>query len=214
MEIETEKQRPNYGQLISVPHKDTIRLLEVYVKRSLSLNDGAFRERRAKSKEKWVTIPRRQRRHSSDPSVHLGDGLNDERIGTFVASESPTTQPEPQPEIQPETQPDTHPEEPEKPTKKSKKIKTPKTFWKSFLGLFSRKGDEEPESSSEMPEASPSEPSGTTTPVTVQKKKSMRKRSIKRRFSRRRLSQNKSKQETIKDLNPADITMVESKFQV
>ncbi|CAK6967215.1 uncharacterized protein LOC128355940 [Scomber scombrus] len=216
METQTEKQRPNYGQLISVPHKDTIRLLEVYVKRSLSLNEGALRERRTKSKEKWVTIPRRQRRHSSDPSLHLADGLNDERIGTFAASESPTTQPEAQPEAQPEvqaeTQPDTYPEEPEKPTKKSKKIKKPRTFWKSFLGLFSRKGDEEPESSSEMPEASPSEPSGTclsTTPVTVQKKKSTRKRSLKRRFSRRRLS-NKSKQETVKDLNPEDITMVET----
>lgn len=207
MEIQSEKQRPSNGQLISVPRKDTIRLLEVYVKRSLSLNDGTLGDRRVKRKEKWVTMPRKQRRHSSDPSLHLADGLNDEEIGTFDASEPPATQPE------------THPEEPEKLTRKSKKNKKP-SLWKSFLGLFSRKSDEEQESSSEMPEASPAEENSDattnylpTTPVTVQKKKSMRKKSLKRRFSKRRISLIKpSKREHGKDLNPADITGVEGTF--
>ncbi|XP_044204615.1 uncharacterized protein LOC122980552 [Thunnus albacares] len=207
METQTEKQRPNYGQLISVTRKDTIRLLEVYVKRSLSLNDGALGERRAKRKEKWVTMPRKQRRHSSDPSLHWGDELTDGEISTFASPEPPKTQPE------------IRPEEPKKPTKKSKKNKKP-SLWKSFLGLFSRKSDDDQEGSSEMPEATPAEQdsdTGTTclptTPVTVQKKKSMRKKSLKRRFSKKRLSMIKPNKPS-KDLNPADITGVEAVVSV
>ncbi|KAM7423032.1 hypothetical protein PAMA_010865 [Pampus argenteus] len=209
METQTEKQRSNSGQLISVPHKDTIRLLEVYVKRSLSLNDTIQGKQRPKRKEKWVTIPRRQRRYSSDPSIHLGEGLNDEGTGTFTVSEPPPTRAE------------TCPDEPEKPTRKSKKNKKP-SLWKSFLGLFSRKGDEEQESPSEIPEATPAEedldavtPYLPTTPVTVQNKKYMRRKSLKRRFSKRRLSLIKSnKREAGKELNPADITMVETVVSV
>ncbi|KAG8007600.1 hypothetical protein GBF38_013213 [Nibea albiflora] len=76
METQTENQRPNNGQLIYVPHKDTIRLLEVYVKRSLSLNDGTLRDTKLRRKEKWVTMPTKQRRHSSDPSLHFPEGFN------------------------------------------------------------------------------------------------------------------------------------------
>ncbi|XP_033939466.1 apoptosis facilitator Bcl-2-like protein 14 [Pseudochaenichthys georgianus] len=200
METQTEKQRPHNGQLIYVPHKDTIRLLEAYVQRSLSLNDGTLGHRRAEKKEKWVTMPRKLRRHSSDPSSYLVDGLKDDgEIGTFYPAETLAVEPEkPQKEI-------------EKPTKKSKKNKKP-SFWKSFLGLFSRKNNQdndEEDSPPEIPEASDTvTPSQPTTPFSSPKRKSMRRKSLKRRFSKRRISLNKSNR--IGQLNSADITRVES----
>ncbi|KAL0191624.1 hypothetical protein M9458_014322, partial [Cirrhinus mrigala] len=73
-------------QLLSVGEKDTKRLLEVYVKRSLSLNDGTQiplrREQRAR---KWVTATEqktRDRKHSSDTSLNLTSqaSISDEDI--------------------------------------------------------------------------------------------------------------------------------------
>ncbi|XP_039972259.1 uncharacterized protein LOC120783368 [Xiphias gladius] len=209
MEMQTEKQRPNNGQLISVPHKDTIRLLEVYVKRSLSLNDGALGEERSGRKEKWVT--KKPRRHSSDPSLHLAEGLDDRETGVFSAFEPPANQPE------------TCPEESEKPAKKSRKNKK-QSFWKDILSFFSRKSnedkDEEQASPSETPKDSTAEVASDAataclpaTPVTSQKKKSMRRKSLKRRFSKRRLSLIKPNKPG-KDLIPADITDIEAVIRV
>ncbi|XP_044070682.1 uncharacterized protein LOC122884618 [Siniperca chuatsi] len=209
METQRETQRPNNGQLISVPHKDTIRLLEVYVKRSLSVNDGTLGNKRAEGKEKWVTMPRKQRRHSSDPSLHLAGELNGEEIGTFSAVEAPTNHPE------------TRPEESVKPTKKSKKNKK-SSFWKSLVGIFYRKNneekDEEQDSPSEVPEVCQAEVASDTvttclptTPVT--KRKPSRRNSLKRRFSKRRLSLTKPNKSG-KDRNPADITRVEAVVSV
>lgn len=204
MEAQTESQRPSHGQLISVPHKDTIRLLEVYIKRSLSLNDGNLGEKKAKRKEKWVTVPKKQRRHSSDPSLHLAEGLDDAEIGTFSAVETPSSQPE------------TIDEESEKPTRKSKKNKKP-SFWKSLFGVFSRKSEEE-DGPPEIPEVSQAEELSDnrsvcppTTPAASQKRKSFRKKTIRRRFSKRRLSLTKLNRPG-KDLNHADITRVDGKF--
>lgn len=198
-----DKQRPINGQLISVNHKDTIRLLEVYVKRSLSLNDGSLGTRAAERKGKWVAMPARARRHSSDPSLHLAEGFNDNDIAVCSAFEPPTKQPEPAPE------------DSEKPTKKPKKVKKP-SFWKSVMSFFSRKGnedkDEEHDSPSDTSEAS--DPGTTCLPVptaTLQKKPTRRK-SLKRRFSKRRLSLIRINKAS-KDLNPADITGVECKFE-
>lgn len=212
METQTETQRTNNnGQLIYVPHKDTIRLLEVYVKRSLSLNDGTLGDKKPKRKEKWVTMPRKQRRHSSDPSLHLADAFNDDsEVGTFSAVEAPANQPE------------TNPEEPEKALKKSKKSKKKPSFWKSLLGFFSRKSneekDEEQDGPSDAPEVSQSEETSDsaatclpTTPVALQKRKSTRRKSMKRRFSKKRLSLKKPNTPG-KDLSAGDITRVEGKF--
>ncbi|XP_074525917.1 uncharacterized protein LOC141790143 [Halichoeres trimaculatus] len=183
MEAPPNHQRHNSsGQLIFVPHKDTIRLLEVYVKRSLSLNDGTLGNLGSAQKEKWVIMPRRQRRHSSDPSVHLA-GLNDEGLVGFSGVDTQPNPPEPLPEIQ------------EKPNKKPKKNKKP-SFWKNLFGIFSRKSNEEEEESlPEIPEVSQTGDNSDiisnclpTTPVPVQKKKSSRRKSLKRRFSKRRLS--------------------------
>lgn len=209
METHTEKLKlNNYGQLISVPHKDTIRLLEVYVKRSLSLNDGVLENKRAERKAKWVTMPKAHRRHSSDPSIHLSDGLADSEIGTFSGVK-------PRDEISEMAQ-----EEKEKPKKKSKKLKKP-SLWKSFLGVFSRKdSDDEIEAPAEIPETciydEAFEPVTkclpTTTPTgSVQKRKSTKRKKIKRRLSRR-LSLLKSNK--IEELNPADISAVESVVSV
>ncbi|XP_018517359.1 uncharacterized protein LOC108873574 [Lates calcarifer] len=203
MEMQTEKHRPINGQLILVPHKDTIRLLEVYVKRSLSLNDGGLEEKRAGRKEKWVT--KRPRRHSSDPSLHLSDGLNDKDIGAFSVVEPLADEPK------------TLPEESEKQPKKSKKKPS---FWKNILGFFSRKSnedkdkDEDQDGPTETPKESTAEvvsdPVTTclpTTPATSQKRKSMRRKSLKRRFSRKRLS-------LIKLNKPTDITEIEAVVSV
>lgn len=205
METKTENQRPNNGQLISVPHRDTVRLLEVYVKRSLSLNDGALEDKSPEKKQKWVT--KRQRRHSSDPSLHLAEGLSlreSDPVDEPPANEPPANQTKP------------HPEEPvsEKSTKKSKKNKKP-SFWKVISGFFSRKSNDnndEQDSPSETAKDSATDESdaGTnclpTTPVAQQKKKSMRRKSIKRRFSKKRLSLIKP--------NKPDITEIEAVVSV
>lgn len=53
-------------QLLSVGEKDKKRLLEVYVKRSLSLNDGSqFPRRREDRSRKWVAITEQKRDHKS-----------------------------------------------------------------------------------------------------------------------------------------------------
>nr|XP_040060929.1 uncharacterized protein LOC120835784 [Gasterosteus aculeatus aculeatus] len=199
-------QMPPSGQLISVPHKDTMRLLEVYVKRSLSLNDGALGSKRAGGKEKWVTMPTKLRRHSSDPSLHLAEG-SEQQSGPCSAAEPAPDRPE------------ACPEEPEKTVKKPKKNKKP-SLWKSFLGIFSRRPseekDEEQDGASEMaegPSAAAAASDDTTTclptiQVSAQKKKSSRSKSLRRRFSKRRSLTKINK--LSKDVNHADITRVEA----
>ncbi|XP_030274712.1 uncharacterized protein LOC115582716 isoform X2 [Sparus aurata] len=211
METQTENQRPennNNGQLISVPHKDTIRLLEVYVKRSLSLNDGALGNKKGR-KDKWVTMPNRQRRHSSDPSIHLMElpGSNKEVVGPFSAVEPPASVPVTLHEEKP-------PSPPEKPPKKPKNKKP--SFWKNFVGFFSRKNseekDEDEDSRTEMQETVREEDVVTSclpaATVTLQKKKSTRRKSIKKRLSMRGRSTTKLNK-SVKDLNIADISRVE-----
>ncbi|XP_061584423.1 transcriptional regulator ATRX homolog [Cololabis saira] len=197
METEEEKQRPAHGQLISVPHKDTIRLLEVYVKRSLSLNESALRERRPERKEKWVTIPKRQRRSSSDPSLILADDLHPRKSNEISEDEveAPTNQPE------------RHPDESEKPTKKSKKSKKP-SFWKNVLGFFSRKNNEDKDEEQE----SPPEASGTPDTPASSQNKPLRRKSLKRRLSKRKLSIRLSK--SGKDLNSTKLPGVEAVISV
>ncbi|XP_053723620.1 uncharacterized protein LOC128760329 isoform X2 [Synchiropus splendidus] len=170
MEAEpTDKPRPSHGQLIYVPHKDTVRLLEVYVKRSLSLNDGTLGAHLSHRKEKWV-MPKRPRRHSSDPSLHVGESVSNEEIGVFAASELE--------------------KQLEGAERKSKKPKKKASLWKNFVSFFSRKIadiEEEPESSAEEPD--PMASCVPTTPnVSMRKKKSSRKKSLRRHFSKKRLS--------------------------
>lgn len=183
METDTLTHRPSNGQLILVPHKDTIRLLEVYVKRSLSLNDGTLGDKKSHRKEKWVTVRRKERRHSSDPSLHLIDGFQDSEVGPFSAVDSETKEPE------------TIFEEPEKPTKKSKKIKKPSLF-KNIFGIFSRKSTEDKSEDEEGPPETTvvdkSEGSSDTlsnclptTPSSSQRRKSSRKKSRRRKISKR-----------------------------
>ncbi|KAM4588675.1 uncharacterized protein PAE49_003089 isoform 1-T2 [Odontesthes bonariensis] len=177
METQTEKQRPAHGQLISVPHKDTVRLLEVYIKRSVSLNESTVRQSQAEREKKWVTLPKKQRRSSSDPYLHLNDVSNYGKIGASAVADLPTNQPE------------RLPEESKKATKKSKKSKKP-SFWKNMLGFFSRKSDEDKDEDTHTDVFDGSDTVSadrSTTPVTLQKKPSSKK-SLRRKFSKRRLS--------------------------
>lgn len=81
--------------VLFVGAKDSTRLLEVYVKRSLSLNDGSHclpqRERRTR---KWVTTAeqdKRDRKHSSDTSLHLKPSGSEEGLGEDEAFTEPET---------------------------------------------------------------------------------------------------------------------------
>ncbi|XP_071398418.1 bcl-2-like protein 12 [Centroberyx affinis] len=220
METQTEKGRTPNGQLISVTRKDTTRLLEVYVKRSLSLNDGALLDKKTERRKKWVTMPQKRiRRHSSDPSVHLAPDSNDGEIGEFAAAAAAAAAAAP--ETPPTNQPETQPDEPEKMPKKTKKSKK-SSLWKSFLGLFSRKGSEEKEGEQESrPDASEvstsqeasSDAAGAgclpATPDSVRKRKSTKRKSMRRKFSKRRLSLKKSsKPDPAKDLNTVESVVI------
>lgn len=203
MDTQAEIHRPSNGQLISVPHKDTIRLLEVYVKRSLSLNDGSLNAKKNGKKQKWVTIPRNQRLHSSDPSIHLSEDSNGDELGPFAGVDSAAKEPE-------------VPVELEKPKKKSKKNKKP-SFLKTLFGIFSRKSEDKSEDEDglqEIPVVSQASDDGTTclptAPVASIKRRSSRKRSKRTKFPSRRLSLNKHNK-SVKDIN-SDITIVNGKF--
>lgn len=198
METQPEKQQSNNnGQLILVPHKDTIRLLEVYLKRSLSLNDSE--RKRAERKAKWVTMPRKHRRHSSDPSIHLNDGFADGEIGTFAGVEPRANLPV------------TLPEQNKKQKKKSKKIKKP-SLWKSFLGIFTRKDsdekDDEQSTPAEVPETSTNNEAFVALP-TAEAASVSRRRSKKTRDRKKRLSRRLSllKPNKLEDVSLADISV-------
>ncbi|XP_034021287.1 uncharacterized protein LOC117505861 [Thalassophryne amazonica] len=203
MESHPDKHSDSTAQLIYVPHKDTIRLLEVYIKRSLSLDDGSLDNKTDKTKtEKWVTVNRRVRRYSSDPSTHF-EGQSDELIGTFSGVEPS------EPQIQ------TYPEESDKKGRKSTKKKS--SFWKGFLNFFSLKDNEDKAAE----ETSPSDtqvdfqpadvsahdiPCLPTTPISIQRKISFKKKLPKRRHSPRKLS----KHRLSRDFSTAGITKVDA----
>lgn len=199
METQPEKQQSNNnGQLILVNHNDTIRLLEVYVKRSLSVNDSDLKDRRAERKAKWVSMPRKHRRHSSDPSIHLSNGFADGEIGPFAGVEAQ------------ENLPDTLPEQKKKHKKKSKKIKKP-SLWKSFLGIFSQKDSDEKDDEQSTPAEVPENTNDDAFEAlpTAGASSVSRRRSKKRRDKKRRLSRRFSllKPNKLEDVSPADISV-------
>ncbi|KAG7472148.1 hypothetical protein MATL_G00105480 [Megalops atlanticus] len=133
-----EQAAPQCPLLLSLGRKDTTRLLEVYVKRSLSVNDGSLPQRKPWTKaQKWVTLAKgRQavRRSSSDSSAHLGSN----KLASFKSS--PTEVPSSAPLVGAKEQ-EKKPGRTRKDAKRDKKSST----WKRFLGLFSKKRGEEKE---------------------------------------------------------------------
>ncbi|XP_024125831.1 uncharacterized protein LOC112145063 [Oryzias melastigma] len=194
MENRSEKNKPAHGQLISVPHKDTIRLLEVYVKRSISLNDGKVEEKQNERKDKWVTMSRRPRRSSSDPSHYLADESSLKEVDVFVEDCSPPNAAE------------SLPEQPDKSLKKTKKGKK-QSFWKNLLSFLSPKTNndkgDEPDGLAGNSNGSDSVITCLNTTSVNQQKKSLSRKSLKRRFSKKNLSFKHSKD--------PDITGVEGK---
>ncbi|XP_043977022.1 uncharacterized protein LOC122833490 isoform X2 [Gambusia affinis] len=202
METATEKQRPAHGQIISVPHKDTVRLLEVYVKRSLSLNEGSLRPKKAGTKEKWVTLSKRYRRSSSDPSLHLHEALNHSESSVPPVAEPQMYETMKDPEES---------EEPENKIQKTKKTKKP-SFWKTLRGIFKNEDKEEDQDS--LSEVFDNSNQSTNCQATTQiffQKKSFRKKSLTRKLSKR---QSLRSIKFGKDVNSTDSTGVEAVISV
>ncbi|KAI4902997.1 hypothetical protein NFI96_012027, partial [Prochilodus magdalenae] len=91
----TEHTAQPSPQVLLVGEKDSKRLLEAYVQRSLSLNEGAqsphHRKRRT---NKWVSLAekdKRERKHSSDTSIHLNASDSVEDLGKDEAFSEPET---------------------------------------------------------------------------------------------------------------------------
>ncbi|XP_051568677.1 uncharacterized protein LOC127449352 isoform X2 [Myxocyprinus asiaticus] len=93
--ISTEENTQCSPQLLLVGEKDKKRLLEVYVKRSLSLNDGTQGSLRQQQKShKWITIAEqreRDRKHSSDTSLNLSSqtSISEEDLRIFKSIPEP-----------------------------------------------------------------------------------------------------------------------------
>lgn len=82
-------------QVLFVGVKDSKRLLETYVKRSLSLNEGSQPSlRRDRRQGKWVTAAerdKRERKHSSDISLHIKGLGSEEDVNEDGAFSEPET---------------------------------------------------------------------------------------------------------------------------
>lgn len=93
MVSEVEQNAQPRPQVLFVGAEDSKRLLEVYVKRSLSLNDGSHcLSRRGQRTRKWNTAAKRnkiERKHSSDTSLHLKLSASEEDLGEDEAFSEP-----------------------------------------------------------------------------------------------------------------------------
>lgn len=128
METDNIESAPS-PQLLFLGQKSTKRLLEVYVKRSLSLNDKTSRQQRVKPR-KWVIVDNkgnRIRKASSDSSTHrLSREISlteEEKKDTTSDSNQRQTKPK---ESKPQT---------------CRVTKKP-SILRSFISLFSRKSSE------------------------------------------------------------------------
>ncbi|KAL6483259.1 hypothetical protein MHYP_G00081310 [Metynnis hypsauchen] len=159
-------------QLLFFDLRSTSRLLEVYVKRSLSLNDASgLRKQRLKSR-KWVTLNDgggQARRASSDSSTHR---LSIEKILKTPESEKPHQSDWTLPSSKP------YGGDVEKKTRKTPETAR-KSFLRAFLHWFYKKGSEtRPESP--KPETCSSELKVEEASKAVKKKHSLRKLSFRR----------------------------------
>lgn len=198
MEAKTGDVNPRASQIIFVNHKDTSRLLEVYVTRSLSLNDKTLmvNQKRSRKNNKWVTVPHDQRirRHSSDPSVHLDPSSNDENITSINCT--PATDPVFEPAMDVADHDTISKEKERKKMKKKKKKKEQKnSLWKGFLSLFSKTNEdiEEKDFKAAMDDKkSTPEPTSPQTQCLPSASAIQKRKSLRRRFSKKKLSLKRS----------------------
>ncbi|XP_069046403.1 apoptosis facilitator Bcl-2-like protein 14 isoform X1 [Lepisosteus oculatus] len=176
-------------QVLSLGQKDAQRVLEVYVRRSLSLNEGTLDKHKNRVR-RWETTMGgngRVRRASSDTSVDLGppDKQDPKMASEPAQSESPAAPQGSSTELI---------KKHKKAAKKGKKT----SFLKSVISLFSRKGNEEKEEKeanseerldASMPPESPSFPvtclpiSRSRSGQTSASQRSRRKSTLKKTFS-------------------------------
>ncbi|XP_010865678.1 uncharacterized protein LOC105008160 [Esox lucius] len=212
---DTVKKEPKNAQVLSLGRKDTRRLLDVYVRRSISLNDGTCEDQIKKNKpRKWVTLSMKHRtvsRPMSDTSLTLGpstphkDSPSSTQPDRKVPNVAPRTISGPVAITEIETFTET-----ENKSKEHKKRSKRSYLWKNFLGFFSKKGsDKKDEQDSRTEKHGQSQ--GTE-----------KKKSIKLRNSTKKLSIIKSKIDRVsvrrrsqaRDRTNTDITGVESVLSV
>lgn len=119
-------------QLLFLGQKSTKRLLEVYVKRSLSLNDKTARQQRVKPR-KWVIVDNkgnRIRKASSDSSTY--------RLSREISQTEEPKDPNKDTTVDFPRREITHKENKPQPQKVTKK----RSKFRSFINLFFRKNDE------------------------------------------------------------------------
>ncbi|XP_066559802.1 uncharacterized protein LOC136749415 isoform X2 [Amia ocellicauda] len=205
VERRAQRSQPGDPQLIFLGQNDVQRVLEVYVKRTLSLNDGQMDSRQAERRSRrWGTMVESHsklavRRASSDSSVHLEPEKNWEVVSEQDLFASPAVAQ------------DGSMERGKKDTKTSKKMKKA-SFFKSFMNLFTKKEGEDKEDAelhleetrcSEPPPTPESPPAAVTClpiprqgpahPPALRAAKSLKKKNSFKRFSFKREDEGKAR---------------------
>ncbi|KAJ7998740.1 hypothetical protein DPEC_G00208010 [Dallia pectoralis] len=175
-----EDTKKKNAQVLSLGRKDTFRLLDVYVRRSISLNDGTCEDQSKKRiPRKWVTLSEKHEkvvRPMSDTSIILDPSTPDKDTdnSTQPDRKAPNVAPSsiPGPGDIPEIEMLTGTENKSEGKKRSKTS----YLWKTFLGFFSSKRSDKKD---EQETVKRGERHGTT-----EKKKSMKRmNSAKKRFT-------------------------------
>ncbi|XP_039605265.1 uncharacterized protein LOC120526252 isoform X1 [Polypterus senegalus] len=186
---------PVEPQLLSIARKDAQKVLEVYVKRSLSMNEGTRETVRSlgRGRSKNETVGKKTvKRSVSDTTEHLRPVLEEKHHMSTDSVHSVST-------AEAETKAENSAEFERMQRKSIKKGKKTSSLFKNFISLFWRKGGDEKESELEekpvsAPLNTPQAPSGCLPvsrqlseeyyqPLKPQVAKPERKRSLKKTFS-------------------------------
>uniref|UniRef100_A0A8C4X766 Uncharacterized protein n=1 Tax=Erpetoichthys calabaricus TaxID=27687 RepID=A0A8C4X766_ERPCA len=168
---------PVEPQLLSIARKDAQKVLEVYVKRSLSMNDGTRETVRSLSRRcsKNETVEKKTvKRSVSDTTEHLRPVLEEKHHLSTDSVHSVST-------AEAETKAENSADFEQMHKKSTKKGKKTSSLFKNFISLFWRKGGDEKESEVEEKPVSLSEEYYQVSKPQVAKPE--RKRSLKKTFS-------------------------------
>lgn len=170
---------PPAPQLLSIPQQDTQRILEVYVKRSLSFNDGSGKSKRVRDRVRRsaTLIERRNGAGKHEPSRPDDPPASRAEAGPAQPAPAEAGKP-PEAAALPEAKP-------KKSGKKSKKH----SFFRSFFNLFSRKTEKKEVTDPEQEASGPNTANQGSSTTPQSEKKIWRKRSMRKPSFRRHDSQ-------------------------